>query len=330
MRYNPKDREPLLIENHQKKKLAEAGTLNLLLWNISYGGMPDKMDFFFSGGTQTQLKESLYRQNFSEILHQIDLAKDSIDVFLFHKIDSSSKRSYLENQHQKLKESLADFESVFCLNYAVPFIPVPLNKPIGELHSGMLSMSKLASNKSTRIALENKKYYWPKNLFTAQKCMSVHSFPFGGKQLFVINVHLNSYDFKGEIRLSQLESISKFADSLYQEGHFIIIGGGWNMNPPGFKKHQISYGYKGHPIYPEIDQSAFFKDWLIAYDPEIPTSRSLHDAYRHGAINTSIKDFFICSPNVSLLEVKAIDQQFRWSDHHPVYLKVFLWSGEGL
>jgi len=326
-RFSPEEISPIKNENPQNQLLNYGDSLGILLWNISYGGMPAQMDFFYSGGTKIRLGEKETQHNFQSILTNLQELADSTDVFLLHKVDTASKRSYHIQEYKEIQKILPHYETAFCLNFSNPYIPVPLDKPIGPLYSGMLNLSKYHAQFYQRISLNNKEYSWPKRLFTAQKCVSLASYPIGSKQFVILNVHLNSYDYQGEIRLAQLAQIEKLADSLYQKGNYVLVAGGWNMSPPGFKKYRISYGYKGKPAYPEIDSSTFFNRWKFEYDPKIPTSRSLKEAYRHGAINTSIKDFFICSPNMSILNTKTLDQKFQFSDHQAIYLRVLLLPG---
>lgn len=316
--------EHIPIVNPQEKPIQKGEVLKLMLWNISYGGMPTEMDFFYSGGTQLMISQERYLENFVELKRQIKAASDSLDIILLHKVDTSSKRSYYHNQVAQFQKSLFEFESSYCLNYSVPYIPVPLDKPLGEIYSGMMTLSRYYSEKTSRIPLTQKTYNWPKKLFTAQKCISLTSFPVGHNFLHIINAHLNSYDFQGEIRMAQLQKIWEIADSLENRGDYVIAAGGWNMNPPGFKKFRIKSGYRAKPTYPEIDSSRYFNGWKFDYRMDIPTSRSLREGYRHGAISTSIKDFFICSPNIGILEVNTTNQQFKNSDHHAVFLKVYL------
>jgi len=323
-RYSPNKIIEIESFHHQSRHLKYGDSLNILMWNISYGGMPQQMDFFYSGGTRIRVDKKTAQNNFHEILKRISNYKDSIDIFLFHKVDTASKRSYYMHQYQQIQHILPEYESAFCINFSNPYIPVPLDKPIGQLHSGMLNMSKIHADSYQRIALDSKEYYWPKKLFTAQKCISSSSFPIGQTHLYILNVHLSSYDYQGEIRLSQLKEIEKLADSLYKANNYVIVAGGWNMNPPGFKKYRISYGYKGKPTYPEIDSAIYFSGWKFEYDTKIPTSRSLKESYRHSAINTTIKDFFICSPNINILMTNTTDQQFLLSDHQAVLLQILL------
>lgn len=323
-RYYPRQVSSLFAQNKIEKSIEIGDSLGILMWNISYGGMPSEMDFFYSGGDKIQLNERKSKENFQNILDKITEYRDSTDVFLFQKIDTVSTRSYHKNQYFEIQNKLPEYESSFCLNFSVPYIPVPLNDPIGAVHSGLLSMSKFGMNEYQRISLNDKEYFWPKKLFTAQKCIQLLSTDVGNKKLHVLHVHLNSYDFQGEIRLAQLAQVERIADSLFQRGDYVVIAGGWNMSPPGFQKYKIRYGYKAKPAFPEIDSSVYFENWKFEYNPIFPTSRSLAEEYRHGAINTSIKDFFICSPNVTILKVNTDHNEFKWSDHHAVYLRILL------
>lgn len=323
-RYKIDHRQTINILNPQTKVLHQGQVVTMMLWNISYGGVPAKMDFFYSGGTQIMLAREEYQQNFGALLEQIYLAKDSVDFFLLHKVDTSSKRSYFTNQVQQIQEILPEFEASISLNFSVPYIPVPLDKPIGEVHSGMMYLSKFGAGSSLLIPMDSENYYWPKKLFTAQRCMNLISYPLGNKKFHIINTHLSSYDFQGEYRLAQLKQIWEIADSLERRGDYVMVAGGWNMNPQGFKKYRIKNGYHAKPAFPEIDSTIYFRGWKFDYSVDLPTSRDLRESYRHGSIGTTIKDFFICSPNIGVLDVQTADQRFANSDHQPVYIKAFL------
>jgi len=323
-RYQLDDIHHLSIQNPQSKIIQKGQVLDLILWNISYGGMPEDIGFFYSGGTQLLISENRYNNNFQKILSDIDLAQDSVDFLFLQKVDTSSKRSYYDNQINKLHSVLPEFEYSYCLNFSNPFIPVPIDQPIGEVHSGLMTLSRYKAVQSKRIPLDSRTFYWPKRLFTAQRCMSLTTYRIGSKNLHLINAHLDSYDYQGAIRLAQLQQVWQLADSLEKRGDYVILAGGWNMNPPGFKKFRIKNGYLGQPSYPEIDSSMVFQNWKFEYRMDIPTNRSIREGYRHGAISTSIKDFFICSPNVAVLEADTKDQKFKNSDHQTVFIKVYL------
>ncbi|OYT15867.1 MAG: hypothetical protein B7C24_10720, partial [Bacteroidetes bacterium 4572_77] len=201
------------IANKQKAQIRPGDSLSVLLWNISYAGMPESMDFFYSGGINLKPNKELVKLNFEHILQQLSAFETTTDIFLLHKVDSNSKRSNYMNQNIEIAQRFPQYESSFCINFSNPFIPVPLNEPIGEVHAGMMSLSRKKAAFAQRIPLKTPKdYYWPKKLFTAQRCLSLMQFSVGEKELYIINTHLESYDFKGEMRLQQLKIVEELAD----------------------------------------------------------------------------------------------------------------------
>jgi endonuclease/exonuclease/phosphatase family metal-dependent hydrolase len=62
--------------------------------------------------------------------------------------------------------------------------------------------------------------------------------------------------------------------------------------------------------------------WQFIYDPEMPTNRDVDMPYRKGKTKTTIIDFFVVSPNVTVESVKTIDTGFENADHQPVIIKI--------
>ena len=65
-------------------------------------------------------------------------------------------------------------------------------------------------------------------------------------------------------------------------------------------------------------------DWQWVYDPTVPTNRKVRTPYVAGKSFITLIDFFLISPNVRARTVKGLDQQFRFSDHQPVWMEVEL------
>jgi endonuclease/exonuclease/phosphatase family metal-dependent hydrolase len=64
--------------------------------------------------------------------------------------------------------------------------------------------------------------------------------------------------------------------------------------------------------------------WLWAYDPAIPTNRSLVTPYNKKTSKVNLIDFFLLSPNVLLQAAHGMDNEFSFSDHQPISVKVLL------
>ena len=140
-----------------------------------------------------------------------------------------------------------------------------------------------------------------------------------GSELFVLNIHLAAFD-NGETRVKQLESVFEFAKKLHEKGHFVVIGGDWNM-----RLVQTEFPH-------ETDEEFLFwlRDlpadkvpvgWSIAADASIPSVRTVHKSYVKGENYVAVVDGFIVSPNVEIISIENVDLGFENSDHHPVKLK---------
>jgi endonuclease/exonuclease/phosphatase family metal-dependent hydrolase len=75
-----------------------------------------------------------------------------------------------------------------------------------------------------------------------------------------------------------------------------------------------------------IPDDFFPEGWRFAYDPTVPTNRKASDPYQKGKTFETLIDYFLVSPNVTLLQVQGIRQNFAFSDHQPVRLTVRLGS----
>ena len=110
----------------------------------------------------------------------------------------------------------------------------------------------------------------------------------------------------------------------YDKGNFVIAGGDWNQNPPGY---QPGGNYNGHKFFKsEVQMNPDFMPagWNWAYDNSAPTNRQNYQAYIKGENGTTCLDYYLTSPNVEILETRVIDLEFVNSDHNPVFLKIRL------
>jgi len=103
----------------------------------------------------------------------------------------------------------------------------------------------------------------------------------------------------------------------------VIVGGDWNQNPPGFDPKLFMDGNKGF-TFEHVPETFRPKGWKWAMDKTKATNRNVNESYVKGRTLTTMIDFFIVSPNVSVVSVKTYPNGFVNSDHQPVVLKVKL------
>ncbi len=309
-------------------------TLDLMIWNIGYAGLGAKQNFFYhggmafvAGGKTVQPRKDHVTENLSGIRQLI--RDHSADIYLLQEVDIESKRSYNFNLFQEIGDLLPGYSSSFAPNYQVERVPVPLFQPwnaYGKMFSGLATYSRFQPSSVNRYQLPGR-FSWPKRIFMLDRCLAVSRFSLeNGKELILINLHNSAFDRKGKLKSQQTQFFSDFVQEEYKKGNYVIAGGDWNQSPPffhydGFMKNQDRNKLKQNRNIPE---DLLPPDWIWAYDPTIPTNRSNRDTYVPGKTFVTLIDFFLLSPNVTLLKVKGIDHQFAWSDHQAVKVSVKL------
>jgi endonuclease/exonuclease/phosphatase family metal-dependent hydrolase len=139
----------------------------------------------------------------------------------------------------------------------------------------------------------------------------------------LINTHNEAFD-DGSQRREQMAVLRETMIREYLKGNYVITGGDWNLNPLGFDPGTLRTGDMGRSVEPRIDPDFLPEGWQWAYDPEVPTNRNVDQIYQRGKTPVTIIDFFVISPNVTLLEIKTEDLGFQWADHQPVRMKIRL------
>jgi exonuclease III len=103
----------------------------------------------------------------------------------------------------------------------------------------------------------------------------------------------------------------------YNKGNYVIVGGDWNQSPAGFKP-----AFENHPFdtldLTFIPTGYLPESWTWLYDRTVPSNRRVVAPYIQSTTLTTTIDFYLLSPNVEGLSVKAYDLGFEFSDHHPV------------
>lgn len=298
-------------------------TINLMSWNVGYGGLGKEMDFFYDGGKAVRAPREIWNK---DLAGQIDILtkNDSIDFYLIQEIDQLSKRSYEVNQYDSVYHSLPDYASAFGLNYNVKYVPLPFTNGLGKVYSGIATFSRYTPASAQRYQYPGH-FAWPTRIFFLDRCFMPEYFPLSnGKQLVVINTHNSAYDESGEIKKGEMEFLKQYMLEAYKGGNYVIIGGDFNQCPPGFDTKKFLKEEKAHNfIPPAFDDTWLPEGWQFCYDDSQPTNRDL-DKPLHDKTFKTIIDYFLISPNVELKSVKTIDAGFDFSDHQPVVMKVKL------
>ncbi|MCB0558089.1 MAG: endonuclease/exonuclease/phosphatase family protein [Lewinellaceae bacterium] len=306
--------------------------LSFVTWNLGYGGLGEESDFFYdhgnmfrSGGRMVYAPRQYVEKNIAGDTLFVQTTQS--DFFLFQEVDVYSKRSYYINQFEEIGEELPGYASFFAPNYKVSRVPIPLLEPwkaYGRVLSGLATYSRFQPYESIRLQLPGS-FAWPTRIFQLDRCVALHRYRIAnGKELAVMNVHNSAYDADGSLKRQQMAFLREVLMEEYDKGHYVIVGGDWNQCPPYFRFDGFMPGFSDGYNQINIDPDFLPADWQWVYDPTTPTNRKVRTPYVAGKSFVTLIDFFLISPNVRVRKVKGLDQQFRFSDHQPVWMEVEL------
>lgn len=319
--YTPEKVE-ILSESSEYTQL-ETDTFSFINWNIGYAGLGKEMDFFYDGGTGVRPSKELHTKYLSNIIDFVN-NNDTVDFWLIQEVDKKSKRSYNTNEVNALSNAKKNSYSVFATNYKVPLVPVPIYSPMGHVDAGLMVLSDYIPETVTRHAYPLIAS-WPQKLFLLDRCFTMNKYHISAtKDLVIVNTHNSAYVYDSVLRVQELMILRNTIIEEYENGNYVIVGGDWNQNPPGYK---TSGNYNGHVFIPsqvKMNDNFMPSDWEWAYDNSAPTNRHNDKPFTIGINGTTCLDYYLLSPNLDVIDVRVMDLMFESSDHNPVYLKVEL------
>lgn len=321
--YQPAEHYDLAVEKPKRTSVSEAPSqkeFTLMTWNIGFGGLGKEMDFFYDGGTQMRSSEAVVEKNLQGIGQTLS---DSIDFIFLQEIDKKAKRSYQKDEIDAVDDNVSYYNKVFGKNYDVKFVPKPYLEPMGNVVSGILTLSRFPVQSAEAFTYKNT-YHFPDYLFYLDRCFTCTRVPLADKkELILINSHNSAYDPEGKMKAFELEQLKTFLLAEYQKGNYVIVGADWNMYPPDFKEIK---GFKPESMLPACfaPQNYPANEWKWIWDNKRPSNRHVGEVYNPQTTYQTIIDYFLISPNVESLYVKTIDNGFDFADHQPVQIKVRL------
>jgi endonuclease/exonuclease/phosphatase family metal-dependent hydrolase len=315
--YRPQEAIRLEIKNNRAEILKKGMPLSILTFNIGYCGLDAAEDFFMDGGRRSRCRSLAQTwNNLKNITAFLSVA--NTDLVLLQEVDVRSSRSYRVDESADLQKNLAGHGAVFAFNYKVPWVPVPLARPMGAVASGLLTFSRFHVRSAVRYGLPGSEA-WPRQLAELDRCFIESRLPVeGGKELVLINSHLSVFDRGGRIRRLQLAYMKKRIMDEYSRGNHVIVGGDWNHGLPGTDPERFKAATARPGWYMALPDDFTPPGFAWAVDKTVPSIRSNGTAYQEGENFVAVIDGFLVSANVEIRTVTGRDLAFRNSDHNPV------------
>ncbi len=325
--YKPAAEEKQKVTGANSAPIKEGDSFDIMTWNVGYGGLGETADFFMDGGKGVQSStEDMVNDNLAAFSSTIATVQP--DVVFLQEVDVNSKRTYHINELESLAEALPEYNYSNALNYSCLYVPYPL-PTIGQVNSGVATLSKYAVTDATRVQLPIP-FKYPVRLANLKRCLLVNRIPLkgSGKELVLINLHLEAYD-SGEGKAAQTKQLRDLMLAESKKGNYVIAGGDFNQS---FSNYDNSaYPFVSEEMWQPgaIETSDFGDSLTLVTDNSAPTCRSLDKPLKGADTDPSkfqyyVIDGFIVSDNLTVNTVKNLDLAFKNSDHNPIMMNVTL------
>ena len=323
--YRPLTVEEVKVSSGGRERgIREGDKIEILTFDIGYGGLDETMDSFLDGGrmntpgSRGQVEGNL--EGIAEIIRD-----QSYDVLFLQEVDRDSRRSYHIEESELFKKKLGG-KTMFAQDVRCLFVPYPFLNVVGQINSGIQTQTRLKIRSAERVALPSG-YTWPARVCQAKRCMLVTRVPVenSGRELVLINVHLDAYD-DGQSWKKQNRALAEFMKREYELGNYVIAGGNFNQVFPDDNFSSYPIRTSDYFVPGRLECGLWGEEWLFVSDRTNPTCRLLDIPYvpRRWWTQFYVIDGFVLSPNVSLEAVETIDAEFEYSNHNPVKLTAVL------
>ena len=323
--YKPADKEVLQTDGRAEKSLQIGDTIDLISWNIGFGALGNNADFFMDGGEKVMpsAKERV-KENIRAITEV--LAKEAADIVLLQEVDEKSTHSYYMDERAMIAQGLEDaghsYENSLAYNFKTLFVPYPV-PPVGREQSGLVTFSLYSSSSAERMSLACP-FPYPIRLANLKRCLLVNRIPVAdsGRELVVINLHLEAYDDGAGKEAQTRMLVSLFAEEA-AKGNYVIAGGDFNQT---MDMVDLSlYPQQRDDLWkPGVINTDAFENIQCLMDDRVPSCRSLDRAYDRGdpGFQYYVIDGYLVSENLSVQTFETMDLGFVNSDHNPVRLRI--------
>lgn len=296
-------------------------TLKIMSWNIGYAGLGDNMDFCVDGGEKVRDTKERTEKNLADIISC--LKQEKADIYLLQEVDLKSHRTYRINEVETICAAFPDYHAYFAPNFKVWFVPSPLKEPIGQVHSGLLILTKTRPQAVRRIQYPSS-FAFPVRMFNLKRCILEADYKTSaGNFIHICNTHNTAFD-TGGMRKVEDDFIKERLCGFAGKGEGFIAAGDWNQCPPQY--HPTDEELHNEFFRPEIfDTSGVSRIALIECDTVRRSMRYNDKPYEPGSSVESVLDFFLLSHHgMQVLDMHTIDLHFRSSDHNPVIMEAAL------
>jgi endonuclease/exonuclease/phosphatase family metal-dependent hydrolase len=322
LNYHPRPVEPMRVHNGGGTPVLSPGqTIKVITYNAQFFAGTN-YDFFYDGGPDTLVNPEDVYSTISRFAKFI--AKERPDFVLLQEVDAGARRTGYLDEVNLLRDALPlDLRNYVAADYwRSKFVPHP--KIWGPARTKLVIFSKYRLGAARRYSLPLRPGNPITNDFNLKRAILEVEIPNrDGGVLALLNTHLDAFPKGTDVMDRQVSKLHHFLNHLDELNRPWIIGGDFNLLPPGQRARlpvenrgayaepsaitQIYRSYEGVPTVHDATTRAM--DQFFTY-----TMRS--DAKR---IPARTLDYLFTAPSVSVEKYGVRqDGMLDLSDHLPV------------
>lgn len=234
--YHPPRVRQMKISSTAKAQLLKSGQkLKILSWNIQYFAGKNYVfwyDQLDGKGPHSAIKREDINATFGKILRVIN--NENPDVILIQEFHDGAKRTYYEDQLQKLVEKLPKEYCYYTEAFYWKAAFVPLPQIMGSVGMKLGIISKYKINKATRYQLPVMPKMWLEKQLQFRRAILEARLPIeGGAELALLNTHMDAFSQGSDTMTKQVATVDRIISRLTKDGVIWAIGGDFNLLPPG-------------------------------------------------------------------------------------------------
>lgn len=331
--YHPKKIQNEEVSCGQDVPMLKSGqTLKVLSWNVQY--MAGKGYVFFydlldGSGPDTRPAKDSVSLTIKEVARVIK--QEDPDIILLQEIDEGAARTDKEDQLKRLLGLINKDYQCHCsaFYWKASFVPHP--KVMGSVGMKLATISKYKIKEGIRHQLA----LIPQNLlmqqFNIKRAVLETRLPVEGeKELVVFNTHLSAFAQGTNTMENQVAQVNKMLQEKTKQGHAWLIGGDFNLLPPGEAYEQLSKHQKKY-YKPQTEIASYFKDYQAVPNMSQTTGEQRSAWFTHFPNDPSVKqpdrtiDYLFFAKNITLGKT-SVGQKDTWriSDHLPLMVEFHL------
>ncbi len=319
-----------VVSDESAPTLSGDESVKVLSWNVQYMAGKNYYFYYDSGsGPDERPSSSDIKKTTEEVARLI--RDEDPDIILLQEVDDGAKRTDREDQLENLLALLPD---EYCCHtsafyWKAAFVPHPHIMGSVGMKLSVISKYRIAEGTRYRLALK------PDNFIVQQfdlkrAVLEVRLPTDNGKDLIAFNTHLSAFAHGTDTLTKQVNKIDRLLREKDAEGHPWILGGDFNLLPPGergdkyVETRNSVYGdereikvlfdnYQPVPTYAEVNGENY-EDWFTHFpnNPDVKKPDKTID-YLFLSNRTGLGDHYVRQGEA--LEI---------SDHLPVVAEVSL------